>query len=408
MTSILLGEGHNGTVRAEQFAVKTYSETEFYIARDAIREASILNHLNDHSVRGVPKLYNTDTVLNNDRTITTSVISLAGRSLYSILSETNDTTERCTIVERHLDAILEVIGEIHYAGVIHNDLNLGNILIDEYGEVTIIDFGLSTFGEVYDIDASLNTPELYRYRRSLYATDYWILAAIILSYCLQIGYIPIQEGTDWSQIMNVLDHRYTMDELYEQEVHASIIIPDAITPSLAVRLRSLLQYNYLDRELDPPPIEFNFSKFKPALDQDYYGAISTTINYMVTVFKGYFMHNNHSRLGVAIDILRRILVPLGGIELNEDVIKSIVLAITSIVFTPERSYIELNRQSTENVSALEVKILSILRWRVLTRTNVQLSDHGDMTMLCNKIMEDKNRYLLMEMSDEELYSYFRD
>ena len=409
MTSNLLGEGLNGTVRAEQFAVKTYDDTEFYIARDAIREASILNHLNDNFVIGVPKLYNTNVVHNNESTTTTSVMSLAGRSLMSILLETEDTTERCMIVEPYLDSILEVIGAIHRAGIIHNDLNLGNILINEdTNEVTIIDFGLSTFNSAYDIDSSFNSPEQHRYEKNLYATDYWILGVAILNFCLGRGYAPIQGDSDWSQIIDVLDREYTLNELETQEVHTSVIIPDSITPRLADRLKPLLQYNHLDRELDPHRPEVTLSKFNPALNRDYINTLSTTLSYLARIFKAYFLHSHPSRLGVAIDILRRILVPLGGIAHSQEAIQSLVLAIAMILHTyPGREMVELNSLSIEKISALEVKILSILRWRILTESNVRLSDNGNMKTLCDRIIDDKDRYMLMEMSDEELYGYFR-
>ena len=419
MSSDLLGEGEFGTVQAERVAVKTYSEIDFCIARDAIREASILNHLNDHSVKGVPRLYSIDSILNSDHrtTTTSSIMSLGGRSLKSLILETDDLTERCKIFERYLDKILQVIGEIHKSGVIHNDLNIGNILIGEHrvdegddevdDEVIIIDFGLSTFNDVYDIGLAFTTPEYYRYKKNVYTSDYWTLAAIIVNVCTRSDHVPILRE-DWEDITMILEVKHTLDELKNQEVHTGVIIPSLITPSLAEKLRPLLQYNHLDRGLVVRE-ELTLSKFKPALNRDYYNAISSTINYMALMFKEYFNNDHPSYLGVAIDILRRILVPLGGIERSQNVIKLIVLAIAMIVGNdPIPEMVKVNNHTIEEVNVIEVKILSILRWRVFTESNVRLSNHGDITMLCDKVIEDKNRHLLMEMSDEELYKYFRD
>ena len=47
-----------------------------------------------------------------------------------------------TIVFKIMQQLVDIVGWLHKAGFVHNDLKLGNALINKYYEVTLIDFGM--------------------------------------------------------------------------------------------------------------------------------------------------------------------------------------------------------------------------------------------------------------------------
>lgn len=54
-------------------------------------------------------------------------------------------------------ALLEALGRLHWAGVVHRDIKPPNVLVDDTGRVTIVDFGVA-----WEVDASaLRTPAEY-------------------------------------------------------------------------------------------------------------------------------------------------------------------------------------------------------------------------------------------------------
>jgi hypothetical protein len=58
-------------------------------------------------------------------------------------------------------SILRVIGEVHAAGITHRDLKPGNVLVDERGDVTVLDFGLAlapTFDGLWEDGRIAGTP----------------------------------------------------------------------------------------------------------------------------------------------------------------------------------------------------------------------------------------------------------
>ncbi len=50
------------------------------------------------------------------------------------------------------DKINEILKQIRAKGIIHNDLRLPNLLIDDQGKISIIDFGLSTYADDDELD----------------------------------------------------------------------------------------------------------------------------------------------------------------------------------------------------------------------------------------------------------------
>jgi len=70
------------------------------------------------------------------------------------------------------DAFSDALDAIHSAGVLHGDLHAGNLLVDERGAVTIIDFGKST------ILAPAQMPSMRRAFQDEKATLLRVLSAV--------------------------------------------------------------------------------------------------------------------------------------------------------------------------------------------------------------------------------------
>jgi serine/threonine protein kinase len=438
---MILGGGSFGTVKVGSFAVKNYEFKNVTVSGDAIREASILHHLNDHKVEGVPELRNIEGEYIDDGIDeyinTTTVMDLGGRSLRNILSEVDSIKKRCEIMEEHIDDIIRVVSDIHRAGVIHNDLHLGNILIDEQSVVNIIDFGYSIFGQV-TIDGEIE-PEsgmtLYVIPESLhdkfynvYASDYWVLGATILNACLDDSYVPIRvdnsnildaiigNGIENSakQLLGILDRRLDLKQLSSGKVRSRVIIPDSITPKLSRQLSRMLQINYRDRQIDNVSIPLTLSEFSINISRDPW---NTILSYIARLLIGYYEDVSSSSLGVIIDIIRRSIWIMGDLMSTSPKEASMALVLcvaetTSFDYefsgSHQKTIIDVNGIEIKKVIELQLLILNYINWKVLTSTNVRLSNNGNTKMVCEKLVADNNRHRLIGMSDREIYNYFHE
>lgn len=429
----MLGSGSYGSVEIRQLAAKTYSPTSLSIPRDAIREASILRHLNDSGVKSVPRLHSVINQYENDTSITTATMDLVGRSLNDRLKELESSQDKCDLVERYLGKIVSALREVHKAGIIHNDTTGNNIMITDDGRVFIIDFGVSTFGDVndagewatrlnpnietaddnhigtsYDLDIgykSHNTPDFHAHLRTFYSTDYWSLAAWIVNNCSgKPEYIPvIHDGSGWARIIRLLEDRtYSKLDLDDGIIESNIIIPPTITPTLATKLRPMLRLSTKKWYSIPPSL----SSFRLGLSRDNYEVASAIINEMIYVFNR-DRDDVPQRIGIAIDLIRRVFNYIAPVYSPQ----IIGVAITTIVndrFDDELIF-ELvdkyNLFSTDQLNRLINQILELVGWRVITRTNVQLSNQSSSYDLINKLRNSKNSYRLLIMSDAELREY---
>ncbi len=98
-------------------------------------------------------------------------------------------------LQASLSSILEILGQIHAAGYYHCDIKPANILIDEEGVVTIIDFGAARspkkqHDETVAISPGFSPPEFYPGNRSQIGpwTDIYMLGALV--YNLITGKVP--------------------------------------------------------------------------------------------------------------------------------------------------------------------------------------------------------------------------
>jgi len=126
---------------------------------------------------------------------------IKGGELYKILKEFKKLSE--DVVRFYIVQIIMAIGYLHKKGIMHRDLKLENILVDEKGYIKIIDYGLAkTFSEgdlakTFAGTPEYLAPEMINKQGHDYSVDWWAVG--ILMYEMLIGVTPF-----YSRSLNIL------------------------------------------------------------------------------------------------------------------------------------------------------------------------------------------------------------
>ena len=135
-----LGEGGMGAVYlaedlhlARRVAVKFLTSTDHHYRARFIREARAVSALNHPNIAMVHDYGETGS---GQPFIVMEFVK--GKSLSDLLEEGLPLKRSVEIVS----AIAEALGEAHEQGIVHRDIKPSNVLINERGNVKVLDFGL--------------------------------------------------------------------------------------------------------------------------------------------------------------------------------------------------------------------------------------------------------------------------
>lgn len=137
-----------------------------------------------------------------------------GGELYKVIQKEKRFPEN--VVKFYAFQIVLAVGELHRKGIMHRDLKLENILVDEKGYLKIIDFGLAKIlpgGEL--AQSYCGTPEYLSPEMILsvghdFTVDWWALGVLI--YEMLIGVTPF-----FNRNRKLLESKIK---------HAKIVFPD--------------------------------------------------------------------------------------------------------------------------------------------------------------------------------------
>lgn len=141
------------------------------------------------------------------------------KSLVHMLKQRKTLTE--PEVRFHLKQLVSAVKYVHSQNVIHRDLKLGNMLLNDDMELKIADFGLATRIS-YDGEKKMTVcgtpnyiaPEVLQKRGHSYEADVWALGCV--TYALMVGRPPFETSTLKETYVRITSNNYTLPQNLSQ------------------------------------------------------------------------------------------------------------------------------------------------------------------------------------------------
>ena len=125
---------------------------------------------------------------------------MRGGELFEYVAMDNGTPLPETICRTYFRQLLMAIHHMHASGVVHRDIKLENILLDETFTLKLADFGMSastvgTWAKEGHFKTQLGTgiymaPEIWGYNTHSYGPEVDLWAATVSLFLLRIGSVP--------------------------------------------------------------------------------------------------------------------------------------------------------------------------------------------------------------------------
>ena len=243
---------HTGEKIAIKAVDKNRAKDDSYVFKNLRREARIMQLLSHPNIIRLLEVVETE----NSYYMVMELVS-GGDVMHHILSNKRSCLEE-HIVKKYIKQIITAIHYMHEAGIIHRDLKVENLLLDEFNNIKIIDFGLSNFIHHPD-NMTVNmvqtqcgspayaAPELLGHKNYGKEVDVWSIG--VNMFAMLAGSLP-----------------YTVEPYDITALHAKILdgrinhIPDQITGSCKDLLMQFLTPDPAKRITLPEAIQHHWFK----------------------------------------------------------------------------------------------------------------------------------------------------
>ena len=207
-----------------------------------------------------------------DRDLIAVTEYVAGRSLLELVWETGKFSER--LAQRVFAQLVSVVAYLHEAEhIAHRDLKLENIMLDENGNVKLIDFGYAAeftqeFTELVGSPAYV-APEVAQGLKYNESVDIWSLGVVL--YALVAGSLPFDGATTEVQLQKIV----LMDPLMPDGISSELrdLLGRLLTkdPAHRIAIRGVLEHpwvSHANRQFTDVPLEMynKMMELNPELD----------------------------------------------------------------------------------------------------------------------------------------------
>ena len=200
---------------------------------------------------------------------------MPGGELYSLLEKRGKLTE--SEAKKFFFQILSAIDYSHNHGVAHRDIKPENILLDEFKNVKLGDFGLS--GRMIDGEfmktscgsANYAAPEIVSGLK--YAgteVDIWSLG--VLLYTLLAGSLPFDEASMPLLIAKIKEARYRLPYHFSHNAADLIKRMIVVNPQMRISISDMFKHPWISETYPLPPITCAISS---SIDQEIFKTLLT-------------------------------------------------------------------------------------------------------------------------------------